>query len=213
MPGLSGLDLLRQLRVMEAGGGRRTPVLVLSADVTPESIQRCEQAGARAFLSKPLSAARLLDTLAEVAVTGKAATAAPSARVDLAPMVDGALDGAVLDELAQLGMGEGFEREFIDQCLEDADASVDALEKSADANDWDGLREHAHALKGVASNVGLVRVAALSGEVMRLAEWQLAREWRQHVGTLRERLRQGRAALATRTRQGAPASDTGAEPR
>ena len=28
MPGLSGLDLLRQLRVMESGGGTRTPVLV-----------------------------------------------------------------------------------------------------------------------------------------------------------------------------------------
>ncbi|RZA11589.1 MAG: response regulator, partial [Proteobacteria bacterium] len=34
MPGLSGLDLLKQLRIMEAGGGPRTPVLVLSADVT-----------------------------------------------------------------------------------------------------------------------------------------------------------------------------------
>ena len=213
MPGLSGLDLLRQLRVMEAGGGRRTPVLVLSADVTPEAIQRCEQAGARAFLSKPLSAARLLDTLAEVAATGKAATPAASARVDLAPIADGALDGAVLDELAQLGMGDGFEREFIEQCLADAGASIDAIERAADASDWDGLREHAHALKGVASNLGLVRVASLSGEVMRLAEWQLAREWRQHVGTLRERLRQGRAALAARAQQAGLASDTGAEPR
>ena len=54
MPGVSGLDLLRQLRVMEAGGGRRTPVLILSADVTPESIRACEQAGARAFLAKPV---------------------------------------------------------------------------------------------------------------------------------------------------------------
>ncbi len=213
MPGLSGLDLLRQLRVMEAGGGRRTPVLVLSADVTPESIQRCEQAGARAFLSKPLSAARLLDTLAEVAATGRAATPAASARVDLAPIGDGALDGAVLDELAQLGMGDGFEREFIEQCLADAGASIDAIERAADASDWDGLREHAHALKGVASNLGLVRVAALSSEVMRLAEWQLAREWRQHVGTLRERLRQGRAALAARAQRAGLASDTGAEPR
>ena len=44
-PGVNGLDLLRELRVMEAGGGKRTPVLVLSADVTPESIQRCQQAG------------------------------------------------------------------------------------------------------------------------------------------------------------------------
>ena len=89
-----------------------------------------------------------------------------------------------------------------------AGASVDALERSADAGEWDAMREHAHALKGVATNVGLVRVAALSGELMRLAEWQLAREWRQHVGTLRERLRQGRAALATRGQ--APTSTSGA---
>ncbi|HET8819679.1 MAG TPA: ATP-binding protein [Xanthomonadaceae bacterium] len=213
MPGLSGLDLLRQLRVMESGGGRRTPVLVLSADVTLEAIQQCEQAGARAFLSKPLSAARLLDTLAEVAATGKATSPVPSARLDLAPVADGALDTAVLDELAQLGMGEGFEREFIDQCLRDAAASIEALERAADGSDWDEVREHAHALKGVARNVGLIRVAALSGDLMNLAEWQLAREWRQHVGALRERLRQGRAALATRTRHGPLANDSGADPR
>ena len=49
MPGLSGLDLLRQLRDHAGGGGARTPVLVLSADVTPESIQRLP-AGRRARL-------------------------------------------------------------------------------------------------------------------------------------------------------------------
>jgi two-component system sensor histidine kinase RpfC len=212
MPGLSGLDLLRQLRVMEAGGGRRTPVLVLSADVTPEAIQRCEQAGARAFLSKPLSASRLLDTLAEVAANGKAATPSPSARTDLSPVGDGALDNAVLDELAQLGMGDGFEREFIAQCLADAAASIVALEQAAEGGQWDAVRDQAHALKGVASNVGLVRLAALSGELMRLADWQLAREWRQHAGTLRDRLRQGRTALATRHRVGDRSTDSGAEP-
>ena len=53
MPGMSGLDMLKELRVMQAGGGPRTPVLVLSADVTPEAIQRCTQAGAHAFLAKP----------------------------------------------------------------------------------------------------------------------------------------------------------------
>ena len=110
----------------------------------------------------------------------------------------GALDGALLDELPHLGMGDGFEREFIEQCIADAGASIDAVVRAADASHWDALREHGHALKGVASNVGLVRVAALSGEVMRLAEWQLAREWRPHVGTLHERLRQGRAAPAAR---------------
>nr|3M6M_D Chain D, Sensory/regulatory protein rpfC [Xanthomonas campestris pv. campestris]3M6M_E Chain E, Sensory/regulatory protein rpfC [Xanthomonas campestris pv. campestris]3M6M_F Chain F, Sensory/regulatory protein rpfC [Xanthomonas campestris pv. campestris] len=69
MPGMNGLDMLKQLRVMQASGMRYTPVVVLSADVTPEAIRACEQAGARAFLAKPVVAAKLLDTLADLAVS------------------------------------------------------------------------------------------------------------------------------------------------
>lgn len=68
MPGVSGLDMLKQLRVMQAGGASVTQVVVLSADVTPESIRSCEQAGAYAFLAKPVAAVKLLDTLAEIAL-------------------------------------------------------------------------------------------------------------------------------------------------
>src|SRR5918993_1118965 len=106
MPGISGLDLLRELRVMESGGGKRTPVIVLTADVTPEAIQQCAQAGARAFLPKPVVASRLLDTLAEVATSGQAATTTQPAfaRVEL-PMGDDDFDPGVLEELGSLGMG------------------------------------------------------------------------------------------------------------
>ena len=45
--------LLREWR----RAGLRTPVIVLSADVTPEAIHRCNQAGAKAFLAKPVVAA------------------------------------------------------------------------------------------------------------------------------------------------------------
>jgi two-component system sensor histidine kinase RpfC len=197
MPGVSGLDLLRQMRVMEAGGGRRTPVLVLSADVTPESIQRCEQAGARAFLAKPVVASRLLDILAEITVAGHVATPTSMARVELASS-DGVLDFGILDELASLGMGDVFEREFVTQCLHDANASVLGLQQAGDRQDWEQVREHAHALKGVASNLGLVRLATAGGELMSLADWQISREWRQRLAGLRERLVHGQSALKTR---------------
>jgi two-component system sensor histidine kinase RpfC len=203
MPGVSGLDLLRELRVMEAGGGRRTPVIVLTADVTPEAIQQCAQAGARAFLPKPVVAARLLDTLAEVATSGQAASGAqPNARVEL-PVTDDDFDPSVLEELASLGMGETFVREFIAQCLRDAENCLVSLEKSGEAGDWSAVRDHAHALKGVSSNLGLVKLAAASSEWMRLPEWQLTREWRARLAVLRDRLTQGRAALDARGRQAA----------
>jgi len=208
MPGVSGLDLLRELRVMEAGGGSRTPVLVLSADVTPESIQRCQQAGARAFLPKPVVASRLLDTLAEIAASGQAVSAPAPMRFDLPPLQDNVLDAAVLEELSGLGMGEDFEREFIAQCLRDAEGCIGMLGQAGEAEQWDALRDHAHALKGVASNLGLVRLAGESGDLMRIAAWQLSREWRQRLQGLRDRLAQGRAALDARGSRAARDSES-----
>lgn len=200
MPGLSGLDLLKQLRVMEAGSGSRTPVLILSADVTPEAIQRCEQAGARAFLAKPVVATRLLDALADVATSGRVAATTVSNTPVRPEVSDGVLDVSVLDELTALGMGDAFEREFIEQCLNDADGCIGAMAHAMERGDGEHLREHAHALKGVASNLGLVKLAAAAGEMMGLADWQISREWRHRLAALNSHLSHGRAALDARQR-------------
>lgn len=197
MPGMSGLDLLKQLRVMQASGMPYVPVMVLSADVTPESILRCEQAGARAFLAKPVVATRLLEVLADVAANTRAEPGIQS--VPALPVGDGVLDTAVLDELASLGMGDGFERKFIDQCLADVDASMGQLQGCGERQAWEDFREHAHALRGVASNLGLVQVAASSGEIMRMADWQLKGEWSSRLSNLATALRNGRNALAARS--------------
>ena len=65
--------------------------------------------------------------------------------------------------------------------------------------DGEHLREHAHALKGVASNLGLVKLAAAAGEMMSLADWQM-REWRHRLAALNSLLSHGRAALDARQR-------------
>lgn len=199
MPGISGLDLLKQLRIMEAGGGRRTPVLVLSADVTPDAITRCEQAGARAFLAKPIAATKLLDVLAEIANNGRVTTPVPVDRPQTT-VSDDVLDPGVLNELSALGMGESFEREFIVQCLNDADGCIGAMAHAMEQGNGGHMREHAHALKGVASNLGLVKLAAASGEMMRLADSEISKEWRQRLAMLNAHLSHGRAALEARAR-------------
>lgn len=198
MPGISGLDLLKQYRAMRAGSGTRTPVVVLSADVTPESIRRCEQAGAHTFLGKPVGAAKLLDTLADIASNGQACGQAP-AQPGRAP-VDVVFDPSVLDDLASLGMGAVFEREFIAQCLNDADGCIGAMKHAAENGSWERMRDHAHAIKGVARNLGLSRLAELSGEIMKLADWQLGHDWQQYLTALNARLSEGRAALKVRER-------------
>ena len=200
MPGVSGLDLLRQLRVIQAGGGPRTPVVVLSADVTPEAIQACEKAGAYAFLAKPVAAARLLDVLADVALQRGRQPGPPAARPapPAGAAVASVLDTSVLDELAAMGMGEAFEREFVRHCLADADECLDSIRQAGEEADWARVRDHAHAIKGVAANMGLVRVADLGGALMRLPEWQMRGEWRGHAAALADALAQGRQAVEAR---------------
>ena len=197
--GISGLDLLKQLRVMESGGGRRTPVLVLSADVTPDAIQACERAGARAFLAKPVSTSRLLETLADIAANGQISRSFTDVR-GAAPAAEDVFDSSVLDELGALALGSSFEVEFVAQCLRDADACIAALDDAGKAGDWESAREQAHALKGVAGNLGLVMLAAIAGDLMRLGDQQVADEWNTRLRSLQERLAEGRKILQARQR-------------
>ncbi|WP_066097145.1 ATP-binding protein [Xanthomonas massiliensis] len=203
MPGMSGLDMLRQLKMLQVSGAPQVPVIVLSADVTPESIRRCEQAGARAFLPKPVVASRLLDTLAEVAATQSSArglVAAPPP-AETGGGTDMALDPSVLDELAELGLGAEFEREFIGQCLGDAARCMAALEVAGQQQAWETMREQAHALKGIAGNLGMPRLARHAGELMRLQDWQLRSEWTRRLKDLGSAQEEGQRALARRRGQ------------
>ena len=50
MPGISGLDLLRRLR----SHGAPTPVIVITSDAHPNACAQALEAGAHAFLTKPV---------------------------------------------------------------------------------------------------------------------------------------------------------------
>ena len=108
-------------------------------------------------------------------------------------------------------MGEDFVRKFVAQCLEDVAACLKRLEAAGEAEDCAAMRDHAHALKGVASNLGLVRIASQGGELMRLPEWQLRRDWKQRLEVLTHEYRLGRQAVAARGSGDARGRDLGRE--
>ncbi|HVT32045.1 MAG TPA: ATP-binding protein [Rhodanobacteraceae bacterium] len=197
MPGVSGLDVLKQVRVMEAGAQQLTPFIVLSADATAATVRACEQAGARAFLTKPVVVARLLDALADVALGSSENPIQPAQIAAQAAAEEQVISRNVLEELKELQLGNDFLALFIDECMRDALKSIGELERTGASAQWDMFRDHCHALKGVAGNMGAVRLASAASESMRLGNWQLAREWRQRIKGLREQLETARVALKT----------------
>jgi signal transduction histidine kinase/CheY-like chemotaxis protein/streptogramin lyase len=55
MPELDGLEATRRIRVSEEGNGYRLPILVLTANAMLGDKERCLEAGADGYLSKPVS--------------------------------------------------------------------------------------------------------------------------------------------------------------
>ena len=68
MPVMDGLSATRRIRALETAGGQtaggKTPIIAMTANVLPEQIVRCREAGMNDHLGKPIHPARLLETLA-----------------------------------------------------------------------------------------------------------------------------------------------------
>ena len=68
MPVMDGLTATQRIRLAEKETSRpSTPVIILSANALPEHIAAGKAAGADRHLAKPISAATLLNMIAEVA--------------------------------------------------------------------------------------------------------------------------------------------------
>jgi two-component system sensor histidine kinase RpfC len=180
MPGMSGIELIKHARMMQAGA-RKTPIAVLSADATVDAVREVEGVGAFAYLMKPVVVARLLEVLADMSASPADDSAALARAEPGAPV---AIDPAVLQELAGMNLGESFLQSFVEQCLRDATSCVSELERSGAAGAWENLRESAHALKGLAENLGARSMVQACGDLMRGSDALLRSEWRRRVASL-----------------------------
>jgi two-component system sensor histidine kinase RpfC len=173
MPGLGGIEVMKQVRFMQAGRSK-TPFVVLSADATPDAIRECSRAGAVGFLSKPLSIPLLLDVLTSIGgenphVDGGGPEKLKSDRIG---------SSAILDELSALNLGSGFVNNFIAECMRDATNCIAEIEKAGRGGDWCDFKNYCHALKGVAANLGNEAVATMSADAMKMPAWELETRWR-----------------------------------
>ncbi len=77
MPNMDGLTATRRIRAAEAATGRRVPIVAMTADVLPDQIARCLEAGMDAHLGKPIEPGKLLETLAHWSAAEPADEAEP----------------------------------------------------------------------------------------------------------------------------------------
>jgi PAS domain S-box-containing protein len=143
MPHMDGYTATRHIRAHEIG--RRQPIIAMTAAAVAGERERCLEAGMDDFLTKPVDAARLAETLKR--------WLAPS------PSYADRLDLDRLEELRGLDDpddGSSYVDRAIANFLGNADEHLALMESAAASGDADQLRTVAHRLAGSALNLGVV---------------------------------------------------------
>jgi two-component system, sensor histidine kinase RpfC len=170
MPLMSGVEVVKAYRVMDTDGA---PVIMLTANATREAMDQCVAAGANAFLTKPVDARQLLDTIARLAP----APQKPAVAQTVQSAVDGSeaqVDEAALDRLASLGAGREFVRELVQGFARDGARLMDHLHHAVAERDYPEFQDVAHALKGTASELGATQLVRLCAEAKKLKPYEMA---------------------------------------
>jgi len=190
MPVMDGLAATRELRRREAGG-RRTPIVALTASAMSGELDRCLAAGMDGLLTKPLEVARLREVLecyvavplggeqpasagagterdeAERGETGRDVT--ESGETEGATMNGGAAPAGPPIDLFRLrvliGDDEEFVRELCHAYLGTADDGLERIERALAASDRTALASAAHKLKGGSHSICAEQVGRLAQQL------------------------------------------------
>jgi two-component system sensor histidine kinase RpfC len=216
MPVLNGLDAARLHRLSETGPDR-LPILALTADPTETMRARCLEAGMDLCLGKPIEPDRLVAQI-EAMVPGtrrETAQPAPETAVEppaLARLADHPrfraalppLDRQVTDALLRLG-GAAFVAELLAGFQADATMLIARLSQAAGDADMPAFRDHLHALRSIAANVGARALHEAIGEARGIDSATLGRDGPDLARRLQRELeRFGRAVPSSTLPQRAP---------
>jgi two-component system sensor histidine kinase RpfC len=170
MPEMSGVEVIQAMKYMDTK--RSIPVIMLTADATPEAKEECLNAGATAFLTKPIDSRSLLEHVAELA---QAITQEPQKESKPKPPQNDSsqwIDNTVVSELTLLGGGEHFIHKLIQGFEFDGNKHITVLKSSA-VDDYLTYRESLHALKGSAAEIGAKQLVDLCMEAEALKPYDV----------------------------------------
>lgn len=168
MPERSGDEVVQALRYMD--GQNPLPVIMLTADATPEAKQASLAIGVDAFLTKPIDSFALLEKIALLSKHAQLDTEKPSKKISIVPSLDqeGAVapnnsdivwyDQSVFEQLVMLDTDPAFIKRLIKGFMLDGEKHIAGIKGSV-ADDYLQLRESLHALKGSATELGAKRLA------------------------------------------------------
>jgi len=191
MPQLGGLDAARAYRFMDPDS-MHVPIIMLSADVTSETMKECEGAGIDAFLPKPVEARRMLDTIASLIAKR---TQAPAADKESADGGLAVINPAALAELELIGSGGSFMQELVNGFIQDGEALLRQMDAAVASEQFEALRDLVHAMKGSAVTLGAEQLCGTCAGINTQTPSELGASGARVVKVVRDQFQQARTSL------------------
>ncbi len=180
MPVMGGLDAAR--KYVSSAGKNAIPLIALSADATMESRKECEAAGIRVYITKPFEAKRVFSAIysvlpAESAESREPApgqlaldlpgSPPPSAREEAKTAL---LDTHFLQEVESMGPSREFVKNLVWIFIRDSEKHIRNMEHAAKSGDIGAFCDAAHALKGMAGQIGALTVMDAANRLQGMKE-------------------------------------------
>src|ERR1700722_7196882 len=169
MPHMDGLQAAAAIRA-RGGALAQLPIVALTANVFPEDIKACRDAGMGEFIAKPMRKHDLVEAMTRALPSAARVTTPvlPAAAVVLtaadATADKASIESEKLDELeAEIGL-DGLAATLV-VFLRETEASLRRFETLSCDKDRATIKVEAHTLKGARGTVGLVRLAAVAKEL------------------------------------------------
>lgn len=202
MPVLDGLEATKLLRAGEAGGPQ-TPVVALTADVTPEGRKACLEAGMNAVVYKPVHMSDIAVSIQQLC-DGQASSGhapAPVEHEETTYQAAGkapALDQRRIAELHALDPDGAFVRDVAEAFFSDAAELLQEARAALAARDVKALQDVRHAFRSTAMNLGAAKVDAVCLSARDIGSDQIAEVGPAFLAELGRALCEVRDELANR---------------
>jgi len=212
MPVMGGLETARRY-LMEMKDKNPVPLVALTADATPESRKACEEAGVKAYMTKPFETKKVLSMLQSLTSTGALPPASTieeqsppePVRKEIRP----GIDEATIEEIEAMGPTKDFVKNLVWIFIRDSEKRIREMELAAEMKNVKRFCDAAHSLKGMSGSIGALAAMDICDRIQRMRGKEPMEERLALVEDLKEEIARVRKALIRRISISDPASGEG----
>ncbi|MGH8120054.1 MAG: Hpt domain-containing response regulator, partial [Gammaproteobacteria bacterium] len=174
MPIINGIDVVKILRYTFPER-RHLPVMMLTANATKEAIQSCRDAGLDAYLTKPVTPRKLLDTVTRLVdnrANNRPDTDGPACEVAAAntPQKTPLVNLETLNDISRVAESRDFMVKLVDDYVGNARHLIEQISTAVAAQQYRDIPDLAHSLHGSSCSIGATRLANMAEQLSDLIQ-------------------------------------------